>query len=47
MAVVVKLVNTTDCGSVIRPFESGQPPHRKEPIGNDGFFMFNFYVQLV
>lgn len=30
MAVVVKLVNTTDCGSVIRPFESGQPPHKHE-----------------
>ncbi len=28
-AAVVKLVNTLDCGSSIREFESLQPPHSK------------------
>ena len=42
MAVVVKLVNTPDCGSGIREFESRQSPHivNKVLAFNENFFYF-------
>ncbi len=43
MAVVVKLVNTLDCGSSIREFESRQSPHfKKYPHYQMGFL---FYIK--
>lgn len=40
MAVVVKVVNTPDCGSGIREFESRQSPHFKDKDSLLGIFFY-------